>query len=269
MYYLHKHTFKEFKSTPGHRANYAVLCNPEFKEKQWGIKYSPANDYSREYKILPLFSHPQIPTRYEEGKDILYKDDKPVLAQNYLIMSHFEGEDIVEYYKKKGLLPDNREIGRVIQYFANATLPLHHMHSRGYIHSDIKPGHLILNPDAGTMALIDLECTVKTGGVICGMSKEYASPEQKEMIRLLRNGESEKEAQKKVRMNPASDLYSVGLIFYQVLTGKLWQQSPIPPKEINNTIPDKLNKIVLGLLEENSDDRIQSADALKMELGAV
>ena len=70
-------------------------------------------------------------------------------------------------------------------------------------------------------------------------------------------------------MNPASDLYSVGLIFYQVLTGKLWQQLPIPPKEINNTIPDKLNKIVLGLLEENSDDRIQSADALKMELGAV
>ncbi|MBU6391582.1 MAG: hypothetical protein KGQ83_05030, partial [Planctomycetes bacterium] len=96
MYSINKHLFKEFKIAPGHRANYAILCNPEFKERQWGMKYSPANDYSREYKILPLFSHPQIPVRYEEGKAVMHKDGQSVLIQNYLIMTHFEGEDVVE-----------------------------------------------------------------------------------------------------------------------------------------------------------------------------
>ena len=157
----------------------------------------------------------------------------------------------------------------MIQYFSSASLPLAHMHSKGYIHCDIKPGHLILNPATGTMALIDLECAIKTGEIICGMSKEYAAPEQKEMIRLLRNGEGEKSVLKKVRMYAASDLYSVGLIFYRAMTGKLWQEVAIPPNEINSAIPDKLNKIVLGLLEENPDNRIQTAEAFKTELEAV
>lgn len=268
MYSIDKYQFKEFKIAPGHRANYAILCNPEFKENQWGMKYSPANNYSREYKILPLFTHPQIPVRHKEGNAIMYKEGKSVITQNYLIITHFEGADVVEYYQKRGL-PDQGEMERVIQYFSSATLPLHHMHSKGYIHSDIKPGHLILNPDTGTMSLIDLECTIKIGEIICGMSKEYASPEQKQMIRMLRDGEEEKAVLKKVRMNAASDLYSVGLIFYRVMTGKIWQEANINPQEINKAIPDKLNKVILGLLEENPDNRIQSAEILKSELETI
>ncbi len=270
MYSIDKYHFKEFKIAPGHRANYAILCNPEFKEKQWGMKYSPASNYTGEYKILSLFSHPQIPVRYAEGNAVMYKEGKYVLTQNYLVMTHFEGEDVVEYYKKRGI-PDHREreIESVIRFFSSATSPLHHMHSKGYIHSDIKPGHLIVNPALGTMALIDLECTIKIGEIIRGMSKEYASPEQKQMIRMLRNGEAEKTVQKKVKMNAASDLYSVGLIFFQVMTGKLWQEGNIAPQEINKAVPDRLNKIILGLLEENPDNRIPSAEALRAELEAV
>ncbi len=271
MYSIDKYQFSEFKIAPRHRANYAILNNPEFKQNQWGMKYSPANNYSREYKILPLFSHPQIPVRYAEGTAMMYKDEKSVIIQNYLVISHFEGEDVVEYYRKKGL-PDQAEMENVIRYFSNTTLPLHHMHSKGYIHSDIKPGHIILNPDTGAMALIDLECTIKTGEIICGMSKEYASPEQKEMIRMLRHlsdGENEKSVLKKVKINVNSDLYAIGLIFYLILTGKLWQENRIPPNEINKTVPDKLNKLMLAALEENPNNRIQSAEALKAELEAV
>lgn len=268
MYSIDKYHFKEFKIAPGHRANYAILCNPEFKENQWGMKYSPGNNYAREYKILPLFSHPQIPVRYKEGSAVMYKEGKSVLVQNYLVMTHFVGEDVVAYYKTRGL-PDQPEIENVIRYFSHATLPLQHMHSKGYIHSDIKPGHLVLNPATGMMALIDLECTIKIGEIICGMSKEYASPEQKQMIRLLRDGEEEKSVLKKVTMHAASDLYSIGLIFYQVMTGTLWQAANINPQEINKAIPDKLNRVILGLLEENADNRIQSAEALRAELEAV
>lgn len=202
---------------------------------------------------------------------MMYKDGKSVLIQHYLIMTHFEGEDVVEYYKKKEL-PNQQEIGSVLQYFSSAMLPLQHMHSKGYIHSDIKPGHLILNPETGTMGLIDLECTIKTGEIICGMSKEYASPEQKEMIRLLRNLSDKRDegsVLKKVKLTTASDLYSIGLILYQIITKKLWQEIRIPPKEINKAVSDKLNRVVLGLLEENNDNRIHSAEVLKSELESV
>ncbi|WP_347273547.1 hypothetical protein [Candidatus Kuenenia sp.] len=268
MYSINKYTFKEFKITPGHRANYAILCNPELKENQWGIKYHPSNDYSREYKILALFSHPQIPVRYKVGRDTMYKDDKFVLAQHYLIMTHFEGEGVLEYYKKRDMT-DRKEIEGVIQHFAGVTLPLMHMHAKGYLHSDIKPGHLILNPTTGVMALIDLECTIKTGETLLGMSREYASPEQKEMIQLLRKNEGEKDVLKKIKIAATSDLYSVGLILYEALTNKLWQENPVPPRELNSSIPEKLHNVILGLLEENPLNRIHSAELLKNELEAV
>lgn len=271
MYSISKYHFNEYKTTPGHRANYAILCNPEFQANQWGMKYSPVNNYSKEYKILSFFSHPQIPQRYKDGTDVMYKDGRLLISQNYLIMTHFEGEDIVEYYQQKEL-PDHHEIERIIQYFFSILQPLHHMHAKGYIHSDIKPGHLILNHRTGTMALIDLECTIKTGGIICGMSKEYASPEQKQMIRLLRDpasGENEKSILKKITLSAASDLYSLGLILYRIATKKLWQESNIQPAEINPAISDKFNKIILGLLEVDPHNRISSAEELKNELESI
>jgi len=271
MYSINKYKFNEFKITPGHRANYAVLCNPEFEEKQWGIKYHPTNDYSREFKILSFFSHPQIPDRYKMGNDIMYKEDKFVLAQHFLIMTHFEGEDIVEYYKKKDVTYMN-EIENIIQNFIKATYPLEHIHSKGYIHSDIKPGHLILNPCSGSVALIDLELTMKTGDTIRGMSKEYASPEQKQIIQLLRASsgkKDERDALNKIKITNTADLYSLGLILYQIITKKLWQEEAINPKELNKSIPDKLNSVILGLLEEKPLNRIRSAEALRKELEAI
>ena len=71
------------------------------KKISGGMKYHPSNNYAREYKVLSQFSHPQIPTRYQEGQDIMYKDGKFVLSQSYIVMTHFEGEDVVEYYKKR------------------------------------------------------------------------------------------------------------------------------------------------------------------------
>lgn len=269
MYKLGKYQFEGFKYRPGHRANYAVLAKPG--KREWGMKYSPTYSYSSEYDVLKKFSHPQIPKRYDCGRGELFENDKLVLKEHYIVIQHFEGEDIVEYYKKKGL-PESGEIETVVQYFSSITEPTQYLHSKGYVHTDIKPGHLIVNPDTGIVGLIDMELTIKTGELIRGMTKEYASPEQKQMISLLRElteDKDEKMVLSQIKIDGRADLYSIGLILYEVLTGKLWAETKQPPIEINNAIPQNLNKVVAELLEEYPSNRIPSAERLREELASV
>ncbi len=269
MFKLGKYQFESFKYRPGHRANYGVLNEPGNRE--WGMKYSPTYSYSREYDVLEKFSHPQIPKRYDCGRGELFEDDKLVLNQHYIVIQHFEGEDIVQYYKDKGL-PDSAEIENVVKYIANVAEPLHYLHSKGYAHTDIKPGHLIVDPDTGIVGLIDLELAIKTGELIKGVTKEYAAPEQKQMSNLLKDvtdSKGEKAVLSQVKVDGRADLYSIGLILYEVLTGKLWAETNLPPIEISKTIPQKLNEIVSGLLEEDPSNRIPSAEKLKEELASV
>jgi eukaryotic-like serine/threonine-protein kinase len=270
MYKLGKYQFESFKYRPGHRANYAVLDKPGNRE--WGLKYSPSYSYSSEYDVLKKFSHSQIPKRYDCGREELFEGDKLVLKEHYIIIQHFEGEDIVQYYKDKGL-PDSGEIENVVRYFSSITEPLQYLHSKkGCVHTDIKPGHLILNPDTGTVGLIDLELTIRTGEIIKGMTKEYASPEQKQMGNLLKDvtdSKGEKAVLSQVKIDGRTDLYSIGLILYEVLTGKIRAETSQPPIEVNNQIPQRLNEIILGLLEEDQSNRIPSAAKLKEELASV
>ncbi len=271
MYKIKDYEFESFKYRPGHRANYGILTKPGNGE--WGMKYSPTYSYDREYEVLKSFSHPQIPKRYEKGtgRGELYEDDKLVLKEYYIVLQNFDGEDLVEYYKQKGV-PDTSEIENVVKYISSAAEPLHYLHSKGFVHADIKPGHLILNPDSGVIGLIDLELSIKTGELIKGLTVEYASPEQKKMNNLLRevtDEKGEKAVLKQVKIDGRTDLYTMGLILFEVLTGKIRAQTPQPPIEINTAVSQKLNEITLGLLEEDSSNRIQSAEQLKSELASV
>ncbi len=269
MYNLGKYQFERFKYRPGHRANYAVLSEPGSGE--WGIKYSPTYSYFSEYDVLKNFSHPQIPKRYDSGREELFENDKLVLKEHFIVLEHFEGEDIVEYYKQKGL-PDSDEIENIVKYFASISEPLQYLHSKGYAHTDIKPGHLILNPSTGTVGLIDLELSIKAGELIKGLTIEYASPEQKQMNDLLKDvtdRKGEKAVLRQVQIDGRADLYTIGLILYEVLTGKLRTKTNQPPIEFNNAIPPKLNEIAMALIEEDPSKRMPSAEILKDELKNV
>lgn len=269
MFKLGKYQFESFKYRPGHRANYAVLSRPG--DSECGMKYSPTYSYESEFLVLKKFSHPQIPKRYDFGRDELFENDKLVLNEHFIVLQHFKGEDIVEYYKQKGV-PDSDEIENVIKYILSVAEPLQYLHSKGYVHADIKPGHLILDPGTGTVGLIDLELAVKTGELIKGVTIEYASPEQKQMNNLLKDvtdAKGEKAVLKQVKIDGRTDLYTIGLILYEVLTGKIRAETARQPIEINNAIPQKLNEIILGLLEEDLSNRIPSAEKLKDELASV
>lgn len=269
MFKMGKYQFESFKYRPGHRANYAVLTQPGNRE--WGMKYSPTYSYACEYDVLKKFSHPQIPKRYDSGREELFENDKSVLKEHYIVLQHFEGEDIVEYYKQKGI-PDSDEIENIVKYFASISEPLRYLHSNGYAHTDIKPGHLILDPSTGIVGLIDLELAIKTGELIKGVTIEYAAPEQRQMNSLLKDvidRKGEKAVLKQVKVDGRADLYSIGLILYEVLTGKLWVETKQPPIEVNNAVPQKLNEIFMSLIEEAPSNRIPSAEILKEELASV
>ncbi|MGR3178093.1 MAG: protein kinase domain-containing protein [Candidatus Anammoxibacter sp.] len=273
MYRLGKYQFENFKYRSGHRANYGVLTEPGNRE--WGMKYSPSYSYSSEHEVLKNFAHPQIPLRNDCGMGELFNNDKLVLKEHFIVIQHFEGEDVVQYYKDKGL-PDSSEMGNVIKYFSSVTDPLNYLHAeKQHVHTDIKPGHLILDLESETVALIDLELSIKSGEIIKGMTKEYASPEQKQMIKLLQalpedaSAKDEKKVAKQIVLDGRADLYAIGLIMFEVLAGKLWVESRKSPITINSDIPQKLNDVVVGLLEEEQDNRLESATKLKDELAAV
>ena len=72
-----------------------------------------------------------------------------------------------------------------------------------------------------------------------------------------------------IRLDNRTDLYSVGLILYQVLTKKMWQNEKTLPSQINRSVPKKLEEVVESLLETNIAGRMPSADELKKALSNI
>ncbi|MDN3515119.1 MAG: protein kinase [Candidatus Brocadia sp.] len=268
MYRINKYRFNEFKCQASlHKSNYAVLTNMPEK----GIKYSPDFDFSEEYYILRELNHPQIPTASDFGEGELFKDEKFLIKQNFIILQHINGHDLVDYFSEKDV--ENAEtIEEVIKSFINVCDPFQHLHNKHYVHCDIKPGHLILNQKTGLIHLIDFELAIKRGGIIKGISREYASPEQLQMLNYLKDLPRKvhyEAISSSIRLDGRTDLYALGLILYQILTKKLWQTEKIPPGKINTKIPQRLEEIINRLLEGNVADRIPSAEELKKLLSNV
>ncbi len=268
MYRINKYQFDDFKCHADlHKSNYAVLTNDTEK----GIKYSPDFEFSEEYYILKELNHTQIPAAYDFGQDELFRDGKFLIKQNFIVLQHVNGCDLVDYFKEKDV--ENIEtIEEIIRLFITICDPLHYLHSKNFIHCDLKPGHLILNQKTGLVHLIDYELAIKRGGIIKGISKEYASPEQFQMLTYLKDRPRKfhyETISSSIRLDGSTDLYSVGLILYQILAKKLWQTEKILPRQINSHVPPKLEEIIKELLDVNVSNRIQSAEELRKALSSI
>ncbi|MCP6758828.1 MAG: AAA family ATPase, partial [Fischerella sp. CENA71] len=148
------------------------------------------------------------------------------------------------------------------------------IHAANVIHKDINPGNIVLNLDTGVIKIIDFGIatqfhrtnpTFKNPHVLEG-TLAYISPEQTgRMNRLL---------------DYRTDFYSLGVTFYELLTGQLpfpttdvlelvhchIAKHPIPPNEINTTIPKPVSDIILKLMAKNAENRYQSAWGIKADL---
>ena len=216
--------------------------------------------FKREAQSAAALSHPNIVPIFDRGasEDGTY----------YIAMEYLSGGTLKDRILSKGALPP-RAAAAVALQIAEA---LRVAHERGVIHRDIKP-HNILITDSGDVKVADFgiaraadATTISHPGHILGSAK-YMSPEQA-------MGEP---------VGPASDLYSLGVVLYEMLTGRVpfetdssvgvpvkhVDEQPRPPREVNPEVPRAMEALVMRLLAKDPADRPGSAAELISELGRL
>ena len=217
-------------------------------------------------EVLQRFKQELILARQVTHKNVIRIFD---LGQSegikFITMDFVEGQDLRRLLSERGKFPPE-QAARVMLQICRA---LEAAHAEGVIHRDLKPQNILLDGngrvyvmDFGIARSAYLPGMTQTGAIIG--TPEYMSPEQA-------RGE---------RLTERSDLFSLGVIFYELLTGKspypadaplgtLWkrlQEKPKPPAEVDAGVPVPLNDIVMSALEIEPEKRISSAREMAQQL---
>ena len=148
------------------------------------------------------------------------------------------------------------------------------LHQRGIVHKDIKPAHVLVNSDTG-------QCWLRGFGVASRLPRERQAPEPPEFVEgTLAYMAPEQTGRMNRSIDSRSDLYSLGVTLYEILTGSLpftasdpmeWvhchiARQPVPPSDRIRNIPAQLSAIVMKLLAKTAEERYQTAAGVKGDL---
>lgn len=211
--------------------------------------------FQTEAQAVAMLSHPNIVSVY----DVSHSE-----GVEYIVMELIEGVTLMQYMKKKGALGWKEALHFAVQI----SKALEHAHEKGIVHRDIKPQNIMILKD-GTIKVADfgiaaLESAQEKKSDQTVGSVHYIAPEQA-------RGE---------QPDPRSDIYSLGVVLYEMLTGKMPYDgdtaeqvarkhivgNAIPPQELNPDIPDELAEITLKAMSADIDARYQSASELLSDL---
>jgi serine/threonine protein kinase len=209
--------------------------------------------FRQEARAAANLSHPNIVTVHDFGFDN---------NQLFIVMEHVPGTDLKSLLRKRGRFTVDEAIPLIIQ----ASAGIGYAHRAGLVHCDVKPHNMLVTPDqrlkVTDFGIARALATIRPGersDVVWG-SPQYFSPEQA-------SGEMP---------SPASDVYSIGIVLYEMLTGTLpftastaeelarlhVNAQPIPIHEYVPDIPAALEEIIMKVLSKEPSARYRTADQL-------
>jgi len=226
---------------------------------------SKITDYKQEYEITRNLNLDGVIKAYKL---------QPYLRTLVIILEDFGASSLKELFNNRTSSIEKLSLPKFLKIAIKTTEILGKIHSHNVIHKDINPGNIVLNPETEQLKVIDFGIstkltrenpTLKNPDVLEG-TLAYLSPEQTgRMNRVL---------------DYRTDFYSLGVTFYELLTGKLpfattdplelvhchLAKIPKSPYEVNQAIPKTISDIVMKLMEKNAEDRYQNALGIEADL---
>jgi PAS domain S-box-containing protein len=264
-----------------------IAVQSKIYESSASVVYRGIGDDGRAIVVKMLkqdYPSPQELTRYRQEYKITRSLNlegviKAYSQQEYqrtlvILLEDFGGESLEQWMRSQPETFCPMDLSTFLRLAINLTDILGKIHAVHIIHKDINPGNIVLNLDTGIVKIIDFGIatqfsrtnpTFKSPHVLEG-TLAYLSPEQ--TGRMNRS------------LDYRTDFYSLGVTFYQLVTGHLpfpttnilelihchIAKQPVPPHELNTKVPRTISDIVMKLMAKNAEDRYQSAWGIKADL---
>ena len=210
--------------------------------------------------MLSRLSHPNFVSVFETGV---------IDGVSFIAMELLQGRELSSLLREGPLTID--EAASLVAILARA---IHHAHSRGIVHRDLKPGNVIITRD-GTPKILDLGLALEIGD-----RNDARVTSEPTIVGTIAYMAPEQACGEIGRIGPAADVYSLGAMLYEILTGRrpfrgaspvdtlrdVVSSAPVPPSKHNQAIPRDLETICLKCLEKEPGRRYQTAAGLAADL---
>lgn len=211
----------------------AIKFPPSF----WSVSNLTKNRFLHEARLAASLDHPNICTIYEAGEL-----DGGTL---YMVMAFYQGETLQQRLEQSPL-----DLDEAIDFIIQIARGLEAAHKQGLIHRDIKPANIFISNE-GTLKILDFGIAMSADDGITFSEYQpgtaaYMSPEQA-------NG---------YYVNHKTDLWSIGVIFHEMLTGELPGKQLIPVFADRSGIYKEIDELIARLLDPNPDKRLENAGTL-------